>query len=247
MMHFIMPRKARIDHAGRTHHVTARSFNDMVLFKDDADRAYYLFYLKWWIKKTGCICYAWVLMDTHVHLLLRTTEQPIWKVMKPLHCDYAHYYNRKYNRQGPLFSDCCKSIAIQDQYYLEYLVRYIHLNPIRAGVCKTMDQLDRYRWSGHRSIMENDDGGFQEIRQVLQRFGNPVDAAREKYREFISRFREPQLPVPTLSGEQDGSSRHRRALLFSVPACRDIKQTTAAFQCRSSRLWRSLSANRRCT
>jgi REP element-mobilizing transposase RayT len=180
-----MPRKARIDLAGLTHHIMARTFESMALFKDNADRRYYLSCLSHRIKETGFICYAWVLMDTHVHLLIKTSEQPLWKLMKPLNCDYAHYYNKKYHRRGPLFSDRYKSIATQDQYYLEQLIRYIHLNPIRAGVCKTIDQLDRYQWSGHRPIMENDGHGFQEIRQVLQRFSKMAVEARKKYREFI--------------------------------------------------------------
>lgn len=180
-----MPRKARIDHAGLTHHIMSRTFNDMMLFKDEDDRTFYRSCLAHRTRETGLLCYAWVLMDTHVHLLLRTTEQALWKAMKPLNCDYAHYYNKKYNRRGPLFSDRFKSIATQDQFYLEQLVRYIHLNPIRAGVCKTMDQLDRYLWCGHRSIMENNGGGFQEIPQVLRRFGNETKAAQKKYREFI--------------------------------------------------------------
>jgi REP element-mobilizing transposase RayT len=180
-----MPRKARINHACLTHHIMARTFNDLLLFRDDADREYYLSCLSRRIKETGFLCYAWVLMDTHVHLLIRTSEQPLWKLMKPLNWDYAYYYNKKYARRGPLFSDRYKSIATQDQYYFEQLIRYIHLNPIRAGVCTTVGQLDRYQWSGHRRIMENDGGGFQEIRQVLQRFGRPSGEARKKYREFI--------------------------------------------------------------
>jgi putative transposase len=180
-----MPRKARIDHAGLTHHIMARTFNDLALFRDSADRSFYLSCVSRRIAETGFICYAWVLMDTHVHLLIRTTELPLWHLMKPLNSDYAHYYNQKYSRRGPLFSDRFKSIATQDQGYLEQLIRYIHLNPLRAGVCKTMSHLDRYPWSGHRAIMENGPNGFQEIGQVLQRFGSSPLEARKKYREFI--------------------------------------------------------------
>jgi putative transposase len=179
-----MPRKARINNPGLTHHIMARTFND-VLFGDNADRTFYLSCLSRRIKETGFLCYAWVLMDTHVHLLIRTTELPLWQLMKPLNTDYARYYNRKYHRRGPLFSDRYKSIATQDQYYLEQLIRYIHLNPIRARICKTVNQLDRYPWSGHRMIMINDNGGFQEISQVLKRFGKTTGYARKKYREFI--------------------------------------------------------------
>jgi putative transposase len=180
-----MPRKARLNQPGLTHHIMARTFNELLLFGDDADRTFYLSCLSRRIKETGFICYAWVLMDTHVHLLMRTTEKPLWQVMKPLNCDYAHYYNKKYNRRGPLFSDRYKSIATQDQYYLEHLIRYIHLNPIRAGICKTVRHLDRYPWSGHRAIMENANNGFQEVNQVLRRFGKTTGEAQKKYREFI--------------------------------------------------------------
>ena len=180
-----MPRKARIDHAGLSHHIMARTFNDLLLFRDDADRSYYLSCLVRRIKETGFLCYAWVLMDTHVHLLIRTTELPLWKLMKPLGGDYARYYNKKYNRRGPLFCDRYKSIATQDQYYLEQLVRYIHLNPIRAKVCTTIRQLDSYQWCGHRAIVRGDGSGFQEVKQVLCRFGKNRGKAREKYRDFI--------------------------------------------------------------
>ena len=180
-----MPRKARINHPNLIHHIMARTFNDMKLFGDDADRTQYLSCLSHRIKETGFICYAWVLMDTHIHLLIRTTELPLWRLMKPLQCDYAHYYNRKNGRRGPLFSDRYKSIATQDQYYLEQLIRYIHLNPVRAGICKTIDELDRYSWCGHRAIMANESNGFQELKQVLRRFGKTTEEARMKYREFI--------------------------------------------------------------
>jgi putative transposase len=180
-----MPRKARIDYPGLTHHIMARTFGDLLLFVDEADRNFYLACLSRRIRETGFLCYAWALMRTHVHLLIRTSDLPLWRLMKPLNGDYAHYYNKKYERRGPLFGDRYKSIATQDQNYLERLVRYIHLNPIRARVCKTIGQLDRHPWSGHRAIVENRNNGFQEIKQVLARFGKTAGEARKNYRDFI--------------------------------------------------------------
>lgn len=72
-----MPRKARIDHPGLTHHIMARTFGGMKLFGDDADRSQYLALLSKRIRETGFLCYAWALMDTHVHLFIRTTELPL--------------------------------------------------------------------------------------------------------------------------------------------------------------------------
>jgi REP element-mobilizing transposase RayT len=163
----------------------ARTFNDLSLFRDDADRRFFLSCLEKRIQETGFACYAWVLMDTHVHLLIRTTEEPLWKLMKPLNGDYARYYNLRYDRRGPLFCDRYKSIATQDQFYLEHLVRHIHLNPIRAGICRTIEQLGNYRWSGHRAIMYNEENGFQDIRTVLKRFGKTKSLACRNYDTFM--------------------------------------------------------------
>jgi putative transposase len=84
-----------------------------------------------------------------------------------------------------LFCDRYKSIATQDQNYLEQLVRYIHLNPIRAGICTTIDRLNNYRWSGHRAIIYDEMNGFQEIRQVLRRFGKTSSAGRKNYLAYM--------------------------------------------------------------
>ena len=129
-----MPRKARIDYPGLTHHIMARTFNDLLLFNDDEDRQQYLIQLSYRLIKIGFLCYAWCLMANHIHLLIKTNENPLWNLMKPLNSDYSRWYNKKYNRRGPLFFDRYKSIATQDQYYLEQLVRYIHLNAIRRNM-----------------------------------------------------------------------------------------------------------------
>ena len=74
--------------------------------------------------------YAWVLMSNHYHLLLRSSDEPIGTMMRRLNSRYARYFSKKYNRRGYLFQDRYKSIATQDQNYIEELVRYIHLNPV---------------------------------------------------------------------------------------------------------------------
>jgi len=89
--------------------------------------------------------------------------------------------------EGSVGAACCSRIAsnpsqLKTQYYLEQLIRYIHLNPVRAGVCSAMRQLDRYPWTGHRGIVGNDSRGFQELKQVLRRFGKTAEVTREKYR-----------------------------------------------------------------
>jgi hypothetical protein len=106
--------------------------------------------------------------------------------MKPLNSSYATFFNKKYNRRGYLFQDRFKSIASQDQGYIEEMVRYVHLNPVRAGICKSIDLLDRYPWCGHSAIMGYVERKFQDTRSILQRFGAADNDARRKYRQFIA-------------------------------------------------------------
>lgn len=105
--------------------------------------------------------------------------------MKPLNCGYAAYHKQKYGRSGPLFRDRFKSIVTQDQKYVEELIRYVHLNPVRAGVCKNFDSLDTYPWCGHGALMGTIHVGFQDTGTVLNRFSNFVENARVRYRTFL--------------------------------------------------------------
>ena len=101
--------------------------------------------------------------------------------MRILNGRYGQYFRKKTRTRGYLFQDRYKSIATQDQNYIEELVRYIHLNPVRAGVCKTIEDIDLYPWSGHAAIMGEKKVTFQDVGTVLRRFGE----SRDRYREFI--------------------------------------------------------------
>jgi hypothetical protein len=98
---------------------------------------------------------------------------------------YAVYFNRRHNRHGYLYQSRYKSILCQEDTYFLELIRYIHLNPVRAGVAKGIAELDRYRWSGHSALMGNRRRSWQETGEVLARFGKRKRKAIEGYREFI--------------------------------------------------------------
>lgn len=180
-----MARKPRITVPGVVHHIIARGIEGRRLFIDDNDRTCFCRLLESVIKKSGYKCYAWVLMDTHYHLLFRTSEYPLSKVMRWLNSCYAQHYNDRYDRSGYLFQGRYKSIASQDQKYLKELVRYIHLNPIRGGKCRSLKQLDRYDWSGHAVLMGNSSNAFQDTEDVLRRFDKWHKRAQVRYRLFI--------------------------------------------------------------
>lgn len=155
------------------------------LFSDDADREYFLSLLAFCLLRSGCRCYAWVLMDNHYHLVLRSGNEELWRLMKPLQMRYAQYHGRKNGRRGPLFMDRYKSIVTQDQNYLLELIRYVHLNPIRAGICRNLMELKQYRWSGHRNLMLETSEAFQDVKSVLLRFGTNDHDAKKLYCEFL--------------------------------------------------------------
>ncbi|HEX2957177.1 MAG TPA: transposase [Chitinispirillaceae bacterium] len=163
----------------------ARSLVSEVLFNDDEDRSVFLSLFGKYLDLVDYRCYAWALMSNHYHLVVRTSDQDLWGLMKPLNTSYARYHKKKHKRDGPPFRDRYKSIVTQDQNYIEELVRYVHLNPIRAGVCKDLDALDSYPWSGHSVLMGRKKRLFQDCEKVLRRFGNDNKNARIAYRAFL--------------------------------------------------------------
>jgi REP element-mobilizing transposase RayT len=141
-----MPRKARIDAPGAVQHIIIRGIERKNIFRNDADRKNFTARLSTIISETQTTCYAWALIPNHVHLLLRTGAIPIATVMRRLLTGYAVSFNLKYKRHGQLFQNRYKSILCQEDLYLKELVRYIHLNPMRAKLVSDLKALDRYRW-----------------------------------------------------------------------------------------------------
>jgi putative transposase len=180
-----MPRQARLDIPGALHHIMVRGINRSSIFKDDQDKVLFLDRLSQDISEDHCSIYAWVLMDNHIHLLFRSGEQGISAVMRKLLTWYAQYFNRRYRRAGHLFENRYKSILCDEEAYLLVLVRYIHLNPVRAKILTTIKTLDHYPWSGHSVIMGKNNQQWMNTDHVLSHFGTTKRAAQNAYRRFI--------------------------------------------------------------
>jgi REP element-mobilizing transposase RayT len=181
-----MPRKARIDAAGALHHIICRGMERRKIFWTDFDRDDFRERLEKVLVESGTPCYAWALMPNHFHLLLRTGNAPIFKVMSRLLSGYAGSFNRRHRRSGHLFQNRYKSILCQEDTYLLELVRYIHLNPLRSELAATMAALDRYRFSGHSVLMGHQDNAWQDANTVLKLFGKHASSARKAYRAFVA-------------------------------------------------------------
>ncbi len=180
-----MPRKARIDAPGAVHHVIGRGINRQEIFSDKKDYKSFIERFGALVVETKTSCYAWTLIPNHFHLLLRTGNQPISNVMKRLLTGYAINYNRCHGRSGHLFQNRYKSILCQEDTYLLELVRYIHLNPLRAKLISSHEALGRYPYCGHSVIMDRKKNDWQDTEYILRLFGKRRGDAKRKYSDFV--------------------------------------------------------------
>ena len=135
-----MPRQARIDAPGAVQHIIIRGIERRPIFADDTDRDRFTDRLGLELARSSTRCYAWALMPNHGHLLLRTGKISLSTVMRRLLTSYAVTFNRRHKRHGHLFRNRYKSILCQEDPYMLELVRYIHLNPLRAGLVESIEK-----------------------------------------------------------------------------------------------------------
>jgi len=155
------------------------------IFLDDQDRARFLFRLEEAVRMTGLSCFAWALMPNHVHLQLRTGPTPLAVGMHRLGTSYASDFNRRHNRTGHLFQNRYKALVVESDAYDLELLRYIHLNPLRAGILPDLDALEDHPWTGHRTLMGRGRARFQAVEEVLHGLGATPAAARLRLREWM--------------------------------------------------------------
>lgn len=180
-----MPRKARLDVPGTLHHVMVRGIEGSDIFRDDEDRKAFVERIRYLAKETGTRILAWALMGNHVHLLIVSGPDGLSTFMRRLLTGYVIGFNRKHRRFGHLFQNRYKSIICELDPYLLELVRYIHLNPFRAGVVKSLEELENYSWCGHGILTGSQLNDWQEKDFVLGFFGSKGKKAVRAYQEFM--------------------------------------------------------------
>jgi REP element-mobilizing transposase RayT len=193
----VMPRQARLDAPGTLHHVILRGLEHGAIVKDEMDREAFVTRLGATAQATGTAIYAWALLPNHAHLLLRSGPAGLPRFMRRLLTGYAVTFNRRHKRVGHLFQNRYKSIVCEEDTYFRELVRYIHLNPLRAKLVADLRSLERYPWCGHASILGRLPRPWQDRRTVLGWFGRTevkaVPAYRAYVREGLSLGRRPDL------------------------------------------------------
>ena len=180
-----MPRTARMDFPGLLQHVIVRGIEKRDLFLDDRDRKYLRDRLSELLQEMEIRCFAWSFMPNHFHLLLKPAQYPLASLMRRLLSGHAVTFNLRHRRSGHLFQNRYKSIVCEEDPYFLKLVRYIHLNPLRAGLVADLQTLDVYPWCGHAVLMGKQQMEGQETSEVLQYFGPTLSRSRRRYREFL--------------------------------------------------------------
>lgn len=179
-----MARAPRICFPGAIFHVIQRGNYQQEIFSDDQDRWHYLKLLLEAKKQFGIIVYGYILMPNHIHLILEiTNETPISKVVHYIAASYALYFNKKYDRIGHLFQGRFKSILVEKDNYLLELSRYLHLNPVKAGLVKRPED---YIWSSYSIYLGRRRDLLINTKFILDLFSPKKDSDRYvAYKQFV--------------------------------------------------------------
>ena len=177
-----MARKPRVYYPGALYHVTLRGNAGQAIFFDNRDRTRFYLLLQEGIERFRYRIHAFCLMSNHVHLAIQVGDIPLSRIMQNLSFRYTRWINWRQNRSGHLFQGRYKAVLVDADAYLLELTRYIHLNPVRAGIVKEPEE---YPWSGHRAYLGNEVIPWLTTDWVLSQFSKRVGSARRAYGRFI--------------------------------------------------------------
>ena len=178
-----MARPLRIEYSGAFYHVTSRGNERKAVYKSQRDREKFFSYLESATERYGAVVHVFCLMDNHYHLLLETPSGNLSQIMHHINGAYTTYFNTKRERSGHLFQGRYRAILIDVDEYAKELSRYIHLNPVRAGIIKNPEE---YRWSSCQYYtVKRKPPEWLKRDFILSYFGNEPKTAMKRYRDFI--------------------------------------------------------------
>ncbi len=177
-----MPRKPRIHYPGAFYHVMLRGNAKQAIFFDNSDRCRLCLFLQEAVERFFCEIHAFCFMGNHVHLAIQVTKIPLSKIIQNVAYRYAQWINQKYSRVGHLFQGRFKAILVDSDSYLSSLVKYIHLNPVRA---KLITDLKEAWWSSHETYLGNNEYPWVTTESVLNQFSKDNEKAIKLYQIFI--------------------------------------------------------------
>jgi len=177
-----MARKPRIHFEKALYHAIVRGNGGQSIFLDDADRQIFYAFLEKSIQRFEYQIVAFCLMSNHAHLAVRVGREPLAHIMQSVCSRYARKFNRRHGRTGHLFQGRYWAQLVQEEPYFKVLVRYIHRNPMRAGL---IERIDEWRWSGHRALLGRERLPWFDAHHTLSHFSRNRSIARLHYRLFV--------------------------------------------------------------
>lgn len=193
-----MPRKLRQQYKHSIYHAIIRGNNKQILFYEKSYFLKFLSILEISLKKYDYEIYSYCLMSNHVHLLLFTREIPISKIMHNICCRYAYWYNKMENHIGHVFQGRYKSFYVNDDRYCIELCRYIHRNPLKAGIVK---HLDDYPWSSHRNYLGHSNKSIVNKDRILQILHERLGL---NYKQFVTTVKKNENWLPAMQIAKNG-------------------------------------------
>ncbi len=176
-----MPRTRRLKSETGIYHVVLRGINKQTIFEDEEDNEMFLLTLDQYKRRSGYKLLAYCLMGNHVHLLMKTEYESLGQCFKRIGASYVYWYNMKYYRVGHLFQDRYKSEAVETDDYLRAVIRYIHWNPLKAGIVK---RLEDYTWSSYLEYLGLNDTYHVDKDFVLKLFNEDKAQAIVDFKAF---------------------------------------------------------------
>jgi len=174
-----LPRKARPKSESGIYHIIMRGINRQIIFSESEDYHRFLQTLKHYKEICGYHIYAYCIMNNHIHLLVKIGNEPLAQIMRRICGKFVYWYNSKYDRAGYLFQDRFKSEPVEDDPYLLTVIRYIHQNPLKAGL---VDKIEHYPWSSYNAYIRQ--GSLIDQDFVLNIFNNNREKALKEFVKF---------------------------------------------------------------
>jgi putative transposase len=180
----LMSRPLRIEYPGAFYHVINRGHRQEAIVSDQRDKERFISQVSRMSRQFNVLVHSYCLMTNHYHLIIETPEGNLSRAIQWLNVSYAAYFNRRHDYTGHLFQGRFKSVLVEAGEYLEALSRYIHLNPVRAGVASCAWA---YAWSSCRYFVGSEiPPGWLEVNRILAGFGRKRTAARLRYTAYLS-------------------------------------------------------------
>jgi len=177
-----MPRKPRLHTPGGLYHVILRGNNRQNILNDDVDRLELERFVATGLDRYGCRLHAYCWMSNHIHMAVQVGTIPLGSLMRWIASQFARSWNKRRHCTGHVFERRHRAILVNADQYALQLVRYIHLNPVQAGM---VDHAEEYAWSSHACYLGLTENPWLTTDWVISQFSNYKETAQRRFARFV--------------------------------------------------------------